>query len=41
MFRKIFLCQSSKKLLVLMIAKEYQNNGLTEGELVDAGFNGD
>lgn len=29
-----------KGLLVLKIAKEYQNYGLTESELVDAGFNG-
>jgi RNA polymerase primary sigma factor len=29
-----------KGLLVLKIAKEYQSSGLTEGELVEAGFNG-
>ena len=29
-----------KGLLVHKIAKEYQNCGLTESELVDAGFNG-
>jgi DNA-directed RNA polymerase sigma subunit (sigma70/sigma32) len=29
-----------KGLLVLKIAKEYQNCGLTEGELVESGFNG-
>jgi len=29
-----------KGLLVLKIAQEYQNSGLTEGELVEAGFNG-
>ena len=29
-----------KGLLVLKIAKEYQNCGLTEGELVEAGFEG-
>ena len=41
------LCPSNKKikdmgkgLLVLKIAKEYQSSGLTEGELVEAGFNG-
>ena len=28
-----------KGMLVLKIAKEYQNSGLTEGELVDARFN--
>ena len=27
-------------MLVLKIAKEYQSSGLTEGELVEAGFNG-
>jgi len=25
---------------VIKIAQEYQNSGLTEGELVEAGFNG-
>ena len=29
-----------KGLLVLKIAKEHQNCGLTEGELVESGFNG-
>ena len=29
-----------KGMLVLKIAKEYQSSGLTEGELVEAGFNG-
>jgi DNA-directed RNA polymerase sigma subunit (sigma70/sigma32) len=29
-----------KGLLVLKIVKEYQSCGLTEGELVEAGFNG-
>ncbi|WP_294746831.1 hypothetical protein [uncultured Prevotella sp.] len=29
-----------KGLLVIKIAQEYQNRGLTEGELVEAGFNG-
>jgi len=29
-----------KGLLVIKIAQEYQNSGLTEGELVEAGFNG-
>jgi DNA-directed RNA polymerase sigma subunit (sigma70/sigma32) len=29
-----------KGLLILKIAKEYKNSGLTEGELVEAGFNG-
>ena len=29
-----------KGMLVFKIAKEYQNRGLTESELVEAGFNG-
>lgn len=29
-----------KGLLVIKIAQEYQNSGLTEGELVETGFNG-
>ena len=29
-----------KVLLVIKIAQEYQYSGLTEGELVEAGFNG-
>jgi len=29
-----------KGMLVLKIVKEYQSCGLTEGELVEAGFNG-
>ena len=29
-----------KGMLVLKIAKEYLSSGLTEGELVEAGFNG-
>ena len=29
-----------KGMLVLKIVKEYQSSGLTEGELVEAGFNG-